>query len=358
MVKLSKRCNNCEWIWDVTAVGQEKLQGGVSASYGTSEATSFMSVPSDCTVDIKIDSINCTTKKDLSGNQIYQVFVTINNTGPNPVLFNSPVNVATNPYAILETYYLKYLKSNAVLFTTTGTMPVSVPLGTSSFNTEVSLLSTETKLRLTLHLYDNIKISSCNPIDSLPLPNCACNPCKGKQTSFGAGTTTYTNNSISIASTFTHGPAKVIKVSAQIVDFERLGESGCLKCTKDSKEFGNYTGGSLNSNGGHIVNGGIGYGKQIQWQFTTPTALSGFSYDLQMMVPPITAVSCCKDSIKFCIRWSFVDENCITCDTLICTVITREYKVPPIIWHTGPAYSAQIARMGKPYTSWDKQESD
>jgi hypothetical protein len=353
--KLSKRYNGI--IWNVEAVGVEKLQGGAPKNYGTSEATSFRSVPSDCTVDIKIDSIKCTPLRDMFGNQIYQVYVSLNNTGPNPLLFNSAVNIANNPYAVTETYYLKYLQSNAFHFPTTATMPASVPIGISSFNTQVSLLSTETKLRLRLHLYDNINISSCNPIDSLPLPNCACNPCKDKLTSFGTGTTTYTNNSISMVSTVTHGPTKVIKVSAQIVDFERLGEYGCLKCTKDSKEFGNYTGGSLNSNGGHIVNGGIGYGKQIQWQFTTPTAVSGFSYDLQMMVPPITEVSCCKDSIKFCIRWSFMDENCVTCDTLICTVVTREYKVPTIIWHPG-GYAAQIAKMGEPYVTWYKQESN
>jgi hypothetical protein len=80
------------------------------------------------------------------------------------------------------------------------------------------------------------------------------------------------------------------------------------------------------------------------------------SCDLQMMLPPINEVSCCKDSIKFCTRWSFMDENCVTCDTLICTVVVRQYKNPPIvIWHPG-AYATQIAKMGEPYNSWYLQK--
>lgn len=193
---------------------------------------------------------------------------------------------------------------------------------------------------------------------TVDLPNCACNPCKDKQTVFGTDSSNSNNvGQVNMLSTVSHGPNKVIKVTAQIVNFERLGENGCLHCTKDSKEFGNYIGGSLNGNGGIIVKGS--YGKQIQWQFTTPTSISGYSYDLNMMFPPLTEVSCCKDSIKICTKWSFTDENCVTCDTLICKVIVREYKIPPPFNPNGSSvfHAAQMAKLGEPYTSWYNQKA-
>ena len=194
-------------------------------------------------------------------------------------------------------------------------------------------------------------------------PACPCNPCKGKTTTFGSAAssqTTFQNNgSVSVNSTVTHTPNQVIKVTAQIVDVERMGEAACLLCTKESKEFGNFTGGILNNNSGNILNGGIGYGKQIQWKYNTPTLINNFSYNLQMMFPPLTAVSCCKDSIRICTRWSFTDKDCITCDTFICSIIRREYVAPtgPIFSTINP-YAAQIAKMGEPYLSWFNQKSD
>ena len=156
-----------------------------------------------------------------------------------------------------------------------------------------------------------------------------------------------------------HGSKKIIKVSAQMVDFERLGENGCMRCTKESKEFGNYIGGSLNGDGGIVVNGA--YGKQIQWQYTTPTTISGFNAVLNMQFPPLSEVSCCQDSIKVCTRWSFTDEDCVTCDTLICKVIVRQYKKqPPYTTGTGNGsnYATQMAKMGEPFNSWYKQKGN
>jgi hypothetical protein len=109
------------------------------------------------------------------------------------------------------------------------------------------------------------------------------------------------------------------------------------------------------------------------------------------MFPPLTAVSCCKDSIRICTRWSFTDANCITCDTLVCSVITRDYQPTKIYVFTpglngqllqpGNTNAAQtkemgeaqlsiptslnqnsdvakIKEMGEPYLSWYNQESN
>jgi len=196
-------------------------------------------------------------------------------------------------------------------------------------------------------------------------PPCPCKPCKGKSTIFGnsgsAANISYQNNgSVTESSTVTFAPDKVYKVTAEIVDFERFGEKACLSCTKESKEFGNFTGGSLNNNGGNIVNGTHGYGRQIQWEYSVPTLINNFSYDLQMNFPPLIELSCCKDSIRICTRWSFTDENCITCDTLVCSVITREYKTDPISHFPLKSFSTEqnherdsliMTRSGEPFSN-------
>ena len=346
----------CSFVWQVQAVNKERTV------LGNSEATGFRLTSSECDVSLKIDSVLCTGKQDAQGNPIYKFYITLNNSGTHNLQLNNTLNITTNPYAVANTYVPKYiLQTNALAFLPIINFPSIVPVGTTSFNTDVSMAATATTAFIRLTLYDATSIASCNPIDSIRLPNCACNPCKNKVTSFGKDSTYFQNGGlISATSTVSHGPTQVIKVSAEIVDVERLGEAGCLQCTKESKEFGNYTSGTLNGNAGSIVNGGKGYGKEIQWSFSTPTTISNYSYDFQMAFPPLTSVSCCKDSIKYCIRWRFMDKNCVTCDTLICKVVVREYKKPdpfqPRI--TTLTYSEQIEKMGQPYFSWYQQESN
>ena len=336
-------------VWNVEAVGE---QGKV---LGSSQPTVFsVSSGGGCqqSYDAKIDSITCLSATT------YKLFGKIN-------CYNS--GYGTNPgYTVYPTKItlaqITALPSGTVLASST-TVPnvnessfqsvnfslLSVPVGTTSL-----ILHFDTKVLDPAHNC----IGEAN--DTLKLPNCACNPCKDKQTSFGKDSANFNNvGQVNSLNTVSHGPAKVIKVTAQIVDFERLGENGCMKCTKDSREFGNFIGGNLNGNGGIITKGN--YGKQIQWQFSTPTTVSSFAYELNMMFPPLQEVSCCKDSIRVCTRWSFTDENCITCDTLICKVIVREYKKPTGPYYPGGAtaiYAAQMAKMGEPYNSWYNQKSN
>lgn len=336
-------------IWPGVAGSQYgwfvKATSGNGTVLGSSDAGTFSMSNCFPDVHIQLDSANCT--KLTNGVGANYVFGTLT--------INPVAGVTIN--SIVYNSFVEYPSLTAIPISSLApaTMPAS---GVNSFtilvaNALCKKIRVEYKINFTCLSGPQSLLCS----DTITLPCCACNPCKDKRTRLITDSTKYTNNSVSSYYTITQTPTRLIKVSAQIVDFERLGESGCVKCTKDSKEFGNYTGGSLNGNAGTIVKGANGYGKQIQWQFTTPTLISMNSCDLQMMVPPINEVSCCKDSIKFCTRWSFMDENCVTCDTLICTVITRQYRVPPIIIWTPTVYAPQIARMGEPFISWYKQGS-
>lgn len=339
------------YAWRVQA--KDKEGKGVGPNGGASEDWVFKMGTSNA---VEIDSIklSCTSTYGTYGYQVY-VSNTLNlNVKLNGFWCRKPGdNNLTQLYNILT-----QLPANGTTINANSQIIITgqVNLLNQAFNTMV---------RFTVETYKiNDPVDKVKNTDSVKIPDCSCNPCKGKSTTFGSAVTTsnvsYQNNGIVIAnSSVSHGPQRVIKIVAQIVNVERFGESGCLACTKESKEFGNFTSGTLNSNAGNIVNGVHGYGKQIQWQYTTPAIVNNFSYNLQMMFPPLTAVSCCKDSIRVCTRWSFTDVNCITCDTLICSVIVRDYKNPkgPIL-QTGLQKSLEMQKMGEPFSSWYDQESD
>lgn len=358
----------CEFVWNVQALNKEGKPYG--SNEGKSGTNQFSMSASNCSHTADINSIECLGY--VNGIPQYKVCVTYKNTASPgcsncTILLNSSNNypavggggvtiVSTNPSTVINSILPVVPATLTAGQQTTICFNATVAPGNSlKFQVHGTCNDASVSLAETDRNHEN------SIFDTLPKP-CVCFPCKDKITLFGgaaASTLTYQNSgSVSVSSTVTHAPEKVIKVSAEIVDVERLGEAGCLRCTKESREFGNFTGGSLNNTAGTIVNDMNGYGKQIQWLSNNPTLINNFSYDLQMMFPPLTEVSCCQDSIRICTRWSFTDDKCVTCDTLICTVIKREYKKP-----TGPllvagVYKAQIVKMGEPFISWYNQEND
>lgn len=342
------------YAWQVQALNRDDKP--VAGNNGTSEVWKFTAAP---ITSVKIDSIklNCTNTYGIYN---YTVYIT------NPLTMN----------VVLNGFWCR--KPGDVNLTQLYTLNSQSPsLGTQitagaqiTVSGQVNLTShvPNTMVRFSLRTHKiNDPVDNATVTDSIKVQNCACDPCKNKTTELAkAGTIptiTFDNyGSVSVSANLTHTPNRVIKASAQIVNVERLGEVGCLKCTKDSKEFGNLTNGNLNNIAGSIANSNKGYGKLIQWNFSSPTLLNNSAYNLQMRFPPLAEISCCKDSIKYCIRWSFTDENCITCDTLICSVIVREYKKPTgpngPISTGGAAYASQIKTMGSPYSDWYDQVTD
>jgi hypothetical protein len=360
----------CEFVWNVQAVSKDGKP--IGTNQGTSGTNQFTVNSSSCSHTADIASIECLGYVGtIPQYKVCVVYKNIATAGCSncTILLNSANNypgVGGGGVTIVST------SPSTVINTILPGVPVNLTAGqqaTICFNVTVT---PGNSLRFQVHgtcndasisLPETDRNHENSIFDTLPKP-CICNPCKDKLTVFGnaaSSTITYQNSGlVNVSSTVTHTPVKVLKVSAEIVDVERLGEVGCLRCTKESREFGNFISGSLNANTGTIVNGKNGYGKQIQWMSGSPFLVNNFSYDLQMMFPPLTEVSCCKDSIRVCTRWSFTDEKCVTCDTLICSVVTREYKkqTGPILMSPRVTYASEIAKMGEPYNSWYQQESD
>jgi hypothetical protein len=47
---------------------------------------------------------------------------------------------------------------------------------------------------------------------------------------------------------------------------------------------------------------------------------------IRIIFPPAFQNHCCVDTINFCIRWTFSDTTCRTCDTITCHTIIQQWQ--------------------------------
>ena len=149
---------------------------------------------------------------------------------------------------------------------------------------------------------------------------CACDACSDKKLNINIQPTNNItingNNTISFNQpiTITTTPPKLIKsIKAELVYFEFIPESeDCMPCNKDSKTFGNFDNGTLANTTG--VGGGT---HSLQWDFAPPKNFSGGNNaSITITLPP--TVGCCNATIRWCIRYVVVFEDCTVCNKLVC----------------------------------------
>lgn len=126
----------------------------------------------------------------------------------------------------------------------------------------------------------------------------------------------------------TAGPNPIKKVEAEIVYFyQNWSDTLCKKCYTDSRYMGNFTAGSIAGFGtGALVSAPFlsTFSRDIEFNSSAGVVMtSGVSVALNLSLPPASSLSCCGDTLKLCIRFSFTDKNCNTCDTVICRKIIR-----------------------------------
>ncbi len=126
------------------------------------------------------------------------------------------------------------------------------------------------------------------------------------------------------------------KVTSELVYFALNPTSNgtyndtCLNCTRDSKLMGNFTGGTLAgfNLGGLVGSSAGGFSRGIEFVSATSAGVdltSGKDIKINFLGPNIKSLSCCSFKLYYCIRLSFTNTNCQTCDTLIC----GSYDVKP-----------------------------
>jgi len=155
-----------------------------------------------------------------------------------------------------------------------------------------------------------------------------------------------------VKATLTTGPNDITEIKADLVNFYVNNQPGCERCVDQNISLGSivpctdpqtqidWNHGSspanlisptttcsnpwnANSSPRELVWNNIDNGL-----YKPRPPLSGEGVTIRLVFPPphIFQNTCCFDTIRFCIRWSFTDVECITCDTLICYEFAQRYK--------------------------------
>ncbi len=327
----------CDYVWQVQAL--DRTGKPIGENEGKSEAWSYSVLTSDCNVSLKIDSIKCTKEKDQLGNPIYKAFMTLNNTGTNPLNLNNALNVTTNPYAIPNTYTPKYvINTNAIAYTNTSLIPAIVNTsGPISFSTDVSMPISATKLITRFTLYDNISIASCNPIDSLTLPLCICTDCKDAQFTINSPSVSVTNATTGLYTATGNiniigiSPIYAIEMQVQSYSYSATPAT-CTNGVSSIENSGviNLSGTTINGSPVSMLNETVsglpstnnGVAKNIKIISTSPLP-STMPFNIVFGLPtPLAGLNndCCKMKFDICLRVKiFYDKDkCNSCSFLYC----------------------------------------
>lgn len=127
------------------------------------------------------------------------------------------------------------------------------------------------------------------------------------------------NNILTVSTNMTVGPAKLKKASVSLVDFHILHAKDCDICLKDPKNMGNITNPSGGAFTWNTQPANVPWSHMIEWKDSLGKSWnSGVALSFQIPLPPKNPISCCCDTILYCLKYSFTDTNCVTCDTIIC----------------------------------------
>jgi hypothetical protein len=199
-------------------------------------------------------------------------------------------------------------------------------------------------------------------VDMDKLPSCAC--CD----KFQKNVTQQIKNDTTLVVTMKAGPKKIKKVSAQLVYVKSITESDCPVCKDNWKQWGNFGPNVTTSLNGLPLS--TAFNRELIWgdESQSPVDLSMLmSINIGLLLDPIIAgnishvlFDCCETKIDYCIRYSFMDEDCVTCDTLICSSISWPKEKGSVINNTitnnNSLSNLKISPGSKNYTK--QQSSD
>lgn len=163
--------------------------------------------------------------------------------------------------------------------------------------------------------------------DTIALPCCLCTYCDDPQNmniTEGAQTVNQLNaETMAITQQFNISPKNIIGVKAQIVYISESSiDDACRTCAKDESSVYHFTGSNTAQwNGGNTIQGVAQNGNTsfpsriIGWSSNTQGNLA---LNMQVGLPGLSQLECCSRSIRICIRYSFTDKDCKTCERLVC----------------------------------------
>lgn len=126
------------------------------------------------------------------------------------------------------------------------------------------------------------------------------------------------NNTLYVNTTLSAGPVKMKRVSVSLVDFQVIHAKDCDMCEKDPKNMGNIMNPTSPVTWGYQPPT-VSYSHLIEWKDNNGKDWSnGIPLQFEVPLPTRSPIACCCDTILYCIKYSFTDTACVTCDTIIC----------------------------------------
>ncbi len=195
----------------------------------------------------------------------------------------------------------------------------------------------------------------CCPPDTIciVLPECE-DCCNDFQSEIIQEKLTQNGSGISnLVSTITVAPNPVIKVTATIISAYR--KNLCAINPQWQPVFGYIQNAPANIAGLPLEPNPVPFGSpppslfaEANWG-TVPAGVnfSGVNMNLDLKFPAPPGGFNCADSLRFCVRYSFTDTLCVTCDTIICYEQKRKGKI--IIanpWPVKPAHLVKLKMTG------------
>jgi len=173
---------------------------------------------------------------------------------------------------------------------------------------------------------------------TVDLPKCSC--CEGfvkkvqnfNISQYNSSTDSYNLTAILTAGT---GTNTIKKATTELVYFsvsppKNAKDSACTMCVSTSKSFGNFgKPGNITGLAGPFLSPRYRipaptYSREITWgaKDGPGATVSGVNVTIPVFMPKPSNLTCCSDTIRMGVKFSFTDTSCVTCDT----VIYRKYK--------------------------------
>lgn len=305
----------------------------VSSGDIQSEVWSFKMMSAQYQVIVDTIIIRCDSLTPNKYN--YQVKVRNNNPNGSP----GPLNPAKASIVLISTSPLV----SAPTIPTTPSPVGGIPyMGIYTITGSATFSSFPSFLDFTVKMEDNTNPVGYNAttVYRVNTPNCNKNCCEG----FIKGVSVISMNPTSIPGAYkldlmlTAGALKIKKVVGfmSYVGWHQSNEA-CKKCINTSLYWGNInsvpsptlTGfssviftpsGSVNS-----------YSHEVTWSGGLVNMTGGIPVSMYVMFPPQSLLSCCPDTIDFCMKFEFTDSLCVTCDTSFCFRKIRTTSTIPTI---------------------------
>ena len=291
----------------------------VSSGNTVSEVWSFSMMSSSCS-DIGIDSLFITCDDD--SNKVYDYRIKLTNHCTNNNVNLQGVFVTSFAYGAGSVTLPPILPTvSGLSITTNSNFVISLAPGASVWVTgTINALSMSGNNFEFFVWSQSPTFGKAYDFKDTTLINCSQGCCDG----FTKEISQSLNSSGGLSVTMKAGPNRISKVTMDLVYIKSTTDPNCPICKQ--AEWGALF--CLWCQLGGFGEPTDGNYRELTWTHNTGVDMYSTARTLQvgLVLDPVfwggvanVLMSCCKTDVEYCIRYSFTDTNCVTCDTVICS---------------------------------------